>query len=238
MKSKTETRRRDLLLAMAGLLPLGCATREGARGVSEARLDPSQARVRPAASGQRWTYRVTNLYNGETVDEFAESVLVVGTQFHVRRDAPGDLPHPDEVHEPWGMLRSDPHWSPPIAFAQPLPAWPPQLAAGRVEQYGTYYHTLASPDFPLWWSQQMRSVGWEEMTVPAGTFIVLRFDNQISFESSEFWRNDSTREESVWLCPQIGRWVQRRSHGRYFLPGPSGGEMFEDYRQEQLLAWQ
>jgi len=238
MNGKPLTSRRDLLLAMAGLLPLACATRDGARPLSAAQSAAYQQAVRPPALGQRWDYRVTNMYNGQTLDEYTETVVSVAAQIHLRRIASGTQVPPDEVHEPWGMLRIDPHWSPPIAFARPLPAWPSELVPGRIERYGTHYHTLASPDYPLWWSMQMCSIAWEEITVPAGTFVVLRFDNHISFESGEFWRNASTRDESVWLCPQIGRWVQRRTHGSYFLPGPSGGEMFEDYRQEQLLAWQ
>lgn len=236
MDPTQQAMRRQLLLALTGLLPVACAM--PVRQPAGEALAPPQRAVRAAAIGQRWEYRVVNVYNGLTVDQFAETVVAADAQVRIRRSGSSAPPQPDEIHSPWGMIACDPHWDPPITFTRPIPAWPQDLASGSVQTYDRHYREFANPDSPLWWSQRMRPVAWEEISVPAGNFIALRYENQISFDSGDFYRLASARDETVWLCPQVGRWVKRRSRGTYFLPGPGGCEMFEDYRQEDLMAWQ
>ena len=77
------------------------------------------------------------------------------------------------------------------------------------------------------------------MQVPAGDFLTLKYHvNVPNFESNDFSRIANWRDEDIWLSPKIGRWVIRRSSGRYLLPGYNiAGALWEDYLESELIAW-
>jgi hypothetical protein len=79
--------------------------------------------------------------------------------------------------------------------------------------------------------------GWEKITVPAGTFIALRFQNLINYESSDPNKVDCIRKETVWFVPQIGRWVAREVSGSYRIQGQISNENLEGSYQWQLTAY-
>jgi len=192
--------------------------------------------IRPVALGQQWIYRVRNVYNGEVVDQVTETVVATSPVVRIQRKGLGSNPLPDEIQSSWGMLAQEPYWGRPIEFATPVPAWPPELEAGRELEFRTWFRGSADGGFHHYWDQTMRSVEWESVVVPAGRFATLRYDNSINYVSRDFYRIESERADSIWFAPETGRWVLRRDHGEYLVPG-RGGTMFEDYLQWELLAW-
>jgi hypothetical protein len=78
---------------------------------------------------------------------------------------------------------------------------------------------------------------YARLAVPAGEFKTLHYTNHIDFQSYEYYyRIESERDESVWLAPQVGRWVLRRSQGSYYVLG-RGGYSREDALQWELESW-
>ena len=67
----------------------------------------------------------------------------------------------------------------------------------------------------------MKAHSWETITVPAGQFKTLRFTNMINFTSSDMSRTVSSRQETLWFAPEVGRWVARESI-RQLLSGQFG----------------
>jgi hypothetical protein len=79
---------------------------------------------------------------------------------------------------------------------------------------------------------------WETVTVPAGTFKALRYQNLINFRSTDFSRDAAQRLESIWFAPEVGRWVVRESSGSYYINDSAVDTPYNEsgYRWE-LLAW-
>jgi len=229
-------RRRAIFLLLAGLPP-GCMS-TGFRPTEVARVSPpDNTTVRPAQVGQQWVYRIRNLYNREIIDEVVETVATTNPTIRIERKSLKYGPLPDEVQSQWGLIVQDPHWDPPIRLQKPLPVWPPDLGATeQTDWYRDEYALLADDGFYKFWNPHVTIRGWESITVPAGTFTVLRYDNHVRFLSNDVSHNNSRRDEEVWFAPTIGRWVVRRTSGHYYLPDRGGGT-YEDERQWELVAW-
>jgi hypothetical protein len=77
------------------------------------------------------------------------------------------------------------------------------------------------------------------VNVPAGEFNTLLYRNEMPFfTSNDFSRVANIRKEDVWFSPEIGRWVIRRSSGRYLWAGMFwGNALWEDYLQWELVSW-
>ncbi len=225
------------LAALAAVLLAGCAL-PGAEEASKAHPAPpalAQA-VRPEAVGQQWVYQVRNVYNHEIVDQVTETVASVGPTIHIERMSQKFGRLADEVHSKWGLLTEDSHWERPVLFRQPLPAWPRNFETGHCETFHDEYRFAEDSGGRMFWNLTMTPVGWESIHVPAGQFEAIHFRDHIHYLSDDWMRVDSDRDESVWLAPQIGRWVQRRSRGSYYYPDRGGG-MVDDYRQWELVSW-
>jgi hypothetical protein len=83
----------------------------------------------------------------------------------------------------------------------------------------------------------MRVQGWEKITVPAGEFVALRFQNLINYENSDPNIVDCVRKETIWFAPQIGRWVAREASGSYQIEGQIGAEILEGSFQWELASY-
>ena len=79
--------------------------------------------------------------------------------------------------------------------------------------------------------------GWEKISVPAGTFIALRFQNLINYENSDPNKVNCIRKETVWFAPQIGRWVAREASGSYMIQSELGTPSLEGSYQWQLTSY-
>ncbi len=229
--------KRRLLAVLLTALPAACASIGDAPQGTGIVPPAGMSVVRPPAVGQQWVYQVRDMYSRQIVDEVTETVVATAPAIHIQRVSRQHGPLSDEIQNRWGMLVQHPHWDPPVAFAQPMPAWPADLALTRPQAYSGSYRLLDTPDYSLAWNLTMAPLGWESIAVPAGEFKTLHYTNHINFQSHEFYyRIESERDESVWLAPQVGRWVLRRSQGSYYVRG-RGGDGREDALQWELESW-
>jgi hypothetical protein len=85
----------------------------------------------------------------------------------------------------------------------------------------------------------MAAAQWERIKSPAGEFLVLRFQNEMpNFVSNDLFRVGNIRSEELWFSPEIGRWVVRRSSGRYITPGVYWANAYwEDFLEWELISW-
>jgi hypothetical protein len=252
--------RRNFLLA-ASALPIGCTLQSLNPGLPS----HAESKVRGPAIGQSWRYRKTDLVTGSVVDTEFEHVTAVkdGGETRIRRDESQsgarihEPPYPswgtdwlrkylgqpllgesleDEVHAPWGMILVDSHWQDRQVYEEPIPLWPSELRPGWSKTIGTYYETAESPHESLPWQLTMRAQHWERVTVPAGQFTALRYNNIINFRySNASEKVEAQRLEKLWFVPEIGRWAARESFGTFYQ---DVGERFREntYRWE-LLNW-
>jgi len=204
-------------------------------------LPPPQTalKVRAPQVGQQWIYTVRNVFNQEVVDTVTERVVSVGKEVRIERSGEKAGRLPDEIQSPWGYVLQDPHWSPPQVFQQAIPLWPEQLISQWSGFYRTRYQALGYPDSTYYWGLNVSAVDWEQVSVPAGQFLTLKYQNVAPyFESNDVFRLASYREEDMWLSPEIGRWVIRWGYGRYISSGVFWRNAYwEDYLEWELVSW-
>jgi hypothetical protein len=200
-------------------------------------INPSK--VRAPQVGQQWVYNVRNVFNQELVDVVTERVVSVAPQIRIERSGLKAGPLPDEIQGPWGYIVQDPHWNPPQKFQQAIPVWPEQLIPGWSSFYRTRYQVIAYPDSSYYWGLNVAALQWEGVSVPAGQFPVLKYQNEAPyFESNDIFRVANYRQEDMWLSPEVGRWVIRRGYGRYLLGGILWNDaLWEDYLEWELVSW-
>lgn len=208
------------------------------KGAVESQPQPTPL-VRAPKVGQEWVYQVRNVFNQELVDTVTERVVSVGDQIRISRVGIKAGPLPDEIQSPWGFVVQDPHWNPPQKFTIAVPLWPEQLRTNWSGFYQSRYEVLGYPDGTYYWGLSMNTSQWERLIVPAGQFLTLKYRNEIPyFQSQDVFRLSNYREEELWFSPEIGRWVVRRSSGRYLLGGMRwNGALWEDYLEWELISW-
>jgi hypothetical protein len=200
-------------------------------------VNPPQ--MRAPQIGQQWVYNVRNVFNQEIVDVVTEKVVAVGPQVRIERTGLKRGRLPDEIQQPWGFILQDPHWNPPQKFLQAMPLWPEQLVSGWSGFYRNRYQVVGYPDNDFYLGLNIAALKWERVKVPAGEFNTLLYRNDMPFfTSNDFSRIANIRSEDVWLAPEIGRWVIRRSSGRYLWAGMFwSNALWEDYLEWELVSW-
>jgi len=218
--------------------------------------------VRPPAPGQHWRYRTSDGLSGKPLGVVRESVAAVGGDVVIERLLEGSAPGPaeaatsgqaiieqygnrpppaqtlpPEVQRPWGLLEMDPHWDLPQIYLEPVPAWPAELRPGWRRFVNTRY-TVRAGAAALSWQQTTRAEAWEQVTVPAGSFTALRYSQQIVFTHTDWARIHCSREETLWLAPEVGRWVRRTSRGSYYVNDTIDTTPYdEEPRNWELMEW-
>jgi hypothetical protein len=192
--------------------------------------------IRPPQVGQEWSYIKKDTFNGKTLGVITERVAKLGSTIVIDRSTANGGMLPSEIQTSWGMVATDTQWPQLLNFSPSLPLWPLELSTVWSKQFNTKYSVDGYADSRLNWQEYMSVQGWEKMTVPAGTFIALRFQNLINYESSDPNKVDCIRKETVWFVPQIGRWVAREVSGSYYIQGMSV-ENLEGSYQWQLTAY-
>jgi hypothetical protein len=195
--------------------------------------------MRPPQVGQQWVYEVRNVFNQELVDVVTETVISVNPQVRIERSGLKSGPLPDEIQESWGYVLQDPHWNPPQRFQEALPLWPEKLIPEWSGFYRTRYQVLTYPNSSYYWGLLSTAIHWEKISVPAGQFTVLKYHQENPyFQSNDPFRVGNYRQEDIWLSPEIGRWVVRRSFGRYITQGVAWANAYwEDYLDWELVSW-
>ena len=193
--------------------------------------------VRTPKVGQEWVYSKKNVFNGKELAIITERVSSVGDQIVISRTTADGGQLPSEIQGPWGMIATDPHWSRVISYNPAIPLWPQNLSGNWSRQVNTNYEIAGYSGNFYNLTLYMSSSGWEQITVPAGTFFALRFQNLINFENADPNKVDCIRKETIWFAPQIGRWVARESTGSCRIQGQISVESHEDSIQWQLLSY-
>jgi len=175
--------------------------------------------VRAPQVGQEWVYSKKDVFDSKELAVITERVSRIGPSIVLSRTDANGYQLPSEIQDPWGMISTDPHWSKLITYNPAIPLWPQNLSGGWSKQISTQYTVAGYPGNAYQWNLLMNSMGWESITVPAGTFNALKYENLIHFDSPDPSKSDCTRKETIWFVPQIGHWVAREATGSCILEG-------------------
>lgn len=186
--------------------------------------------------GTSWTYRVLNMYNGELVDTVEESVVASSPPIVLRRRSArlGELA--DEVQSRWGQILQDPAWDRTTRYRQALPLWPERLEPGSQASAQTRYQPLGA-SYDLWIAVQARVAAFERLEVAGALHDTVRIERLIRLEHEDSSRINYQRSDTLWLSPQIGRWVVRETNGHYWQGGKRPVQIREDHFRWVLDRW-
>lgn len=228
---------RRTFIASAALAPVACGVPLSyQRGTPVAQPNPLPA-IRPPQVGQEWSYIKRNVFDGKIRGVITERVASVGSTIVIERRDEGGSQLPSEIQGPWGTVQLDTSWPRLISFKPPIPLWPQELALNWSKQFNTKYSLGGYSENAYNWQEFMSVHGWEQITVPAGTFLTLRYQNLINYESEDGNKVDCIRKETIWFSPSISRWVARESSGTYRIQGQVNVELLEDSYQWQLTSY-
>jgi hypothetical protein len=233
----TLNRRKALLAVLA--LPAGCAIQPLTPFATTAIPAPGEPReLRVPLAGQSWTYRKLNFFNSSVLDVIQETVASVAPTIVIGRQAASGTSLPDERHAVWGQLLRDAVWDYPMNFEAPVPLWPAPLAVGAGATADTRYR-MDGGSIRFWIQVYCAVKGWERVTVSAGTFDTMRVERLIRLDHQDHNRAETTRRDTMWLSPEVGRWVARETSGEYVLQGSSKmwSTSAEDHSRWELTAW-
>ena len=136
------------------------------------------------------------------------------------------------------MVITDPHWGKVLNFNPAIPLGPEKMSSSwNKEVFSKYSISGWYPQNKNDWQLYMSAHGWEKITVPAGDFIALRFQNLINFENNDPNVVNSIRRETIWFAPKIGRWVARESSGSYQIQGQIDAVLLENSTKWELVSW-
>jgi len=192
--------------------------------------------VRTPQVGQEWVYSKKNVFNGKELGIITERVSNIGSSIVISRSDADGGQLPSEIQGPWGMISTDPHWSKLMTYTPVIPLWPQNLSGNWSQQANTKYQIAGYDGNFFNWNLFMSSDGWEKITVPAGSFTALKFQNLIYFENPDPNKFDCVRKETIWFAPQIGRWVARESTGSC-ITGAENVPIPENTTQWQLQSY-
>jgi hypothetical protein len=232
--------RRSACVALLAL-PAGCAIQplQPLPKTPIAPPGPAAVALPAPAVGRHWSYRKLNFFNGSVVDEVTETVTAVAPTLRIARRDDGAAPAVLEEHAAWGQLLRESAWDTPMTFESPLPMWPAALAVGASASGNTHYR-MDGGSIRFWIQVSAVARQWERVTAAAGSFDTLRVERLIRLEHQDVTRLWTLRRDTMWLSPEVGRWVARETSGEYltrgeqrFLPSVSR----EDHVRWELSAW-
>lgn len=231
-----EPLRRTLVLALT-TLPAACAYRPlPALRTTPAPAPDATPGLRPAALGQRWTYRRYNGFNSALLATEEEDVAAVGPQVRIRRRSDG-APAPEELQQPWGQVLREHAWDLAQHYEPALPLWPADPRAGARSVHTGHYR-VDGHSYRYWLNVHTTVAGWEEVALPGTTWHALRVERYIRLQHHDFSRLETTRRDTLWLVPGIGRWVAREVSGNYLVPDDRGTYRgLEAHHRWELVAW-
>jgi len=227
---------RRLFIAAAAIGPIGCGipiSRDHGTPVAAPMPPPL---VRLPQIGQEWRYLERDFFSGQTRGVVVEKISSIGKTVTVSRSDEYGSPLPSEIQGPYGMVIMDSHWGKVLNFNPAIPLWPEKMSSSWNKEVFSKYNISGYPQNKNDWQQYMSAHGWEKITVPAGEFIALRFQNLINFENDDPIVVNCIRRETVWFAPLIGRWVARESSGSFQIQGENAVRL-ENSTKWELLSW-
>ena len=227
--------RRNLLSLLA--LPAGCSLQP----LAPVQLRPEGSQtplpaVRAPQVGQSWTYKHLNYYNGQWLDTLKEEITAVSPSVVVQRHSANTGPLASEIQPRWGHIQQDPSWDLLQTYESPLPLWLIPEASGVNQNLDTHYRSGTSA-FRYWLQAQIKVMDRETVTLPLGSFQTLRIEKLIRQTHVDSGKLFLLRRETLWLAPEIGRWVVRETDGTFRRAGKKLDEGREDHFRWELTAW-
>jgi len=193
--------------------------------------------VRKPAIGQSWTYSKFNFYNSQLLDTVKEEIVSVADGIRISRRSQNNLDLGDELQPVWGQVRQDPYWDSLQTYEAAMLLWLDNFSVGNTQTLDTHYQSGTS-SFRYWINAKTTVTGWEKVQLPSGTFETVRIEKFIRLNHPDISRLDTVRRETLWLAPEIGRWVARETNGEFRLSGRRGGWVGrEDHFRWQLESW-
>ncbi len=228
--------RRKLSLALLAL-PAGCAFHPLPELRTQAAAPPdAMVALRPPAPGQRWTYRLYNGYNSALLatEEHEVVALEPRVRIRIRSDA---APATLEEQQPWGQWRREPGWDDALNHEEAVPLWPADPTPGARSTHRTHYR-IDGDSFRYAISLHSTVRGWERVALADGPRLALRIERFIRLQHRDIRRIGTTRRDTLWLAPEIGRWVAREVSGEYLLPSVhTVSRGLEDRHRWELVSW-
>ena len=229
-----------LLLSMTtvifGSLLSACAG-NAVFSTSESKMDSGESyqAIRKVAVGQQWIYNVRNLYNNEVIDTITENVVSVAPLIEIKRESQKHGSLPSEIQSTTGLVLSDPYWNPPVNFVSPMPMWP---QSNVKSQTFTTQYKVSDAESKYLWSSTITNAGAEVVTLQGSKFNTLKSTNSIYFISDDFSRHTSLRHSTIWIAPNIGRWVVRTTDGTYLDNNTGiGNDRYENMLRYELISY-
>lgn len=227
---------RRTFIASAALAPVACGVPLSyERGIPVVQPKPIP-NVRAPQVGQQWTYAKRNVFDGKLLDVITERVSSVGSTIVIERADDGGNRLPSEIQGPWGVVQTSTAWSRLMSFNPPIPLWPQELTSNWSKQFDVKYSLGRYSENAYGWQVYMSVHGWERITVPTGTFLAIRYQNLINYQSDDANKFDCIRKETIWFAPSIGRWVAREASGSYMIQGENA-PILEGSYQWQLTSF-
>jgi hypothetical protein len=229
-------KRRSLLALLA--LPTGCAIQYlPPLASSPLSTGASAGSLRAPALGQTWTYQKFNFYNSQRLDTVKEEVVNLSGGIRISRRSQDNLDLGDEFQPVWGQVTQDPYWDSLQTYETPLPLWLDNFAIGTSQSSSTHYRSGTS-SFRYWINVRTTVTAWEKLVLPSGSFDTVRIEKIIRLNHPDITRLDTLRRDTLWLAPEIGRWVARETNGEFRIPDRRGGWTGrEDHFRWQLESW-
>jgi hypothetical protein len=233
-----QAQRRRVSLGLLALPLAGCVIQPLPKLLTESAIAPATPKpLRPPALGQRWTYRKYNGFNSALLATEIDEIATVEPRVVIRRRSDAGTAVQEEYQQPWGQLQRDLSWDRVQNYEQAVPLWPSDLRPGARSVHKTYYR-IDGFSYRYWISHHTKVVGWEHVNVAAGRFLALRIEHYIRLDHHDFNRSETVRQDTLWLAPEIGRWVVREVSGVYLIPDDNGSYRgLEANPRWELAAW-
>lgn len=228
-----------MLAALA--VPAGCTIQPLAPLFGSSIPAPSgpTSPLRAPVVGNSWTCRKLNFFNSSVLDVVQETVMSVAPTIVVKLQGNSGSVSDEEQHAVWGQVLRECTWDYPMTFESAVPLWPASLTVGANASSQTHYR-MDGGSIRYWVQVSTAVRGWERITVPAATFDALRIERLIRLEHQDHTRLSILRRDSMWLSPEVGRWVARETSGQYYIPGDNRllrSVSLEDHIRWELIAW-
>jgi hypothetical protein len=239
-----DTGRRRAALGLLGLPALGAASLVAGCAIQGGTVAPPPgAEPLPVPAlrvGDRWRYRILNMYarGGAPVGETTVEVVSTSPDIRLRVDPGGGAAALEERWvDPW-TVAVDAGFDVPMVFESPVPVVPAGARTGMSMRTLVRYRSDRTSRV-LNWQQSLRVFGWQRIQVPAGEFDALRIDRLITFEHPDPFRLGADRTDVLWYAPEVRRWVAREWTGTYMPGSPTSraGRAREDWLRWELTGW-
>lgn len=227
---------RRLLISLTGLSLANCAFKPLNRlQGEEVHKFVNIPSVRPLSVGQCWQYKKFNFFNSLQVDEILEELVAIEPEITIKRTGRLGKLSP-EIESRQGFVVSDPYWDQEPTYKLSAPLWPSSLAANAFIKHETAYQ-VAGHSFTFWISIQRSVTAFEKISLKCGTFNTVKIESIIRLTHPDFNRQSYMRKDTLWIAPQIGRWVVRETQGEYVMSSRRHNIGRDDFFRYELTDW-